>query len=90
MKPILAIVALVLSSGCSTFGPITATGAPQGKKIGTSCSSWLLFPFLPFVWGRNDIRAAALDGKIETISVVDWEHHWYLVYGESCTNVYGN
>ena len=89
MKLILAGILLFVLCGCSTFGPITATGSPQGEKMGTACKTWIIAPILPLMWGRNDIREAALTGKIDKISVVDYEVHWYLLFGKTCTNVYG-
>ena len=88
MKLVLAILALCTSS-CTSFGPITATDAPIGSKLGTACNTWILAPVLHLSWGRNDIRAAALNGKISKIAIVDSETRWYLLYGETCTNVYG-
>lgn len=82
-------VIMVGLTACTTYGPLTATSNSPNEKLGTACNSWILAPIPPFTWGRNDIRAAATLGKIEKIGIVDYETHWYLIYGQTCTNVYG-
>lgn len=58
---------LVLSS-CSMTGPLTATGAPIGKKVGTAKAN--IICGLAF-GGDYSIQTAAKNGGITKISTVD-------------------
>lgn len=91
MKNLFSMIGVfTLLIGCSTYGPIHATNnSLKDNKRGSACVSWILAPILPFSWGRNDIMAAAETANIGSIAVVDSSTHWYVVYGEFCTHVYG-
>ena len=90
IKLIYPLFALLLF-GCTSYGPVFATGnrIPKEKKVGESCRSWLIHRSLPFSWGRNDIMEAATRGGIEEIAVVDKATVSYILYGTECTLVYG-
>ncbi len=78
--------------GCTSYGPLIATSNSiprENLKVGTACSSWLIYPKSHLEWGRNDIMEAAKQAQIEKISVVDTESISYLLYGKVCTLVYG-
>ncbi len=89
IQSVLNLLFLVLVN-CVSYGPMTATSVNlKGNEHGESCKSWVLHPHLPFTWGRNDIMAAATNGRIQQIAVVDTSSLSYLVYGQNCTHVYG-
>lgn len=91
MTKIVAVLLIFASVGCTSYGPILATGhpIPKDRKMGQSCRSWLLHRSLPFSWGRNDIMDAADQAEIQEIAVVDRSTLSYIFYGTDCTVVYG-
>ncbi|MBU0927125.1 MAG: TRL-like family protein [Spirochaetes bacterium] len=67
----LALVLVVLGFvGCSTVRPFTATSNSIGQKTGEA-SVFYLFGYLPLGDADAGIVAAAKNGGIKTISVVD-------------------
>ncbi|MBY0314792.1 MAG: TRL-like family protein [Bdellovibrionales bacterium] len=91
MHKMIFLLFLLGSAGCTSYGPMFATGhpLPKDRKMGQSCRSWVLHKTLPFAWGRNDIMEAATQGNIQEIAVVDKSTLSYLLYGTECTLVYG-
>jgi hypothetical protein len=63
--------AIALMSSCSITAPLTATGNPIGKKVGTAKANVILG--LTF-GGDYGIQTAAKNGGITKVSTVDVKH----------------
>jgi len=63
--------AVLLMTACSVTAPLTATGNPIGKKIGTAKSKTILG--LTFN-GDYSVLTAAKNGGITKVSTVDVKH----------------
>lgn len=87
-KLILLILVLTFLVSCSSSQPITATSNVVGHDRGEACERNILF-IIPLSIDRG-VYKAAKNGKLETISTVDYESFHSFFYNFVCTVVHGH
>ena len=86
----LVLTALVLASGCTSTGPVTATSNAVSSRKGSACVKRVL-NMIPVGDTNAGIYKAAKNGGISKISTVDYHNFGIpFLYQSQCTVVHGS